>query len=52
MRSDVVGELLEMSELCSRREVGTTLGEGYDTERNAVAADRNRSGASEAMAKE
>jgi len=57
MRSDVVGELLEMSELLptqtdGRREVGTTLGEGYDTERNAVAADRNCSGASEAMAKE
>jgi len=58
MRSDVVGELLEMSELLlptqsdGRREVGTTLGEGYDTERNAVKADRNRSGSSEAMAKE
>jgi len=57
MRSDVAGELLDMSELLptqtdGRREVGTTLGEGYDTERNAVAADRNCSGASEAMAKE
>jgi len=58
MRSDVAGELLEMSELLlptqsdGRREVGTTLGEGYDIERNAVAADRHLSGASEAMAKE
>ena len=34
-----------------RLEAGSR-GEGYDTEQNAVAADRNRSGASEAMAKE
>ena len=35
-----------------RMEAGT-LAAGYDTdERKAVAADRNRSGASEAMAKE
>ena len=58
MRSEVVvGEVCEMNELPTETDVGReagTRGEGYDdTEQNAVAAaDRSRSGASEAMAKE
>ncbi len=52
MRSDV-GELLEMSELPTQtdgRRQAENLGDAEG--RNAVAADRNPSGASEAMAKE
>ena len=58
MRSDVVvvGEVCEMNELPTQTDDDgrRTLGEEYDdTEQNAVAAaDRSRSGASEAMAKE